>query len=62
MRAKVLKTFKDKHTGKLHEKGSTITVSKERFKEILTVGPFVEAVTGKASTTNNTEKKETENG
>ena len=59
MRAKVLETFKDKHTGKLREKGSTITVSKERFEEILTVGPFVEAVSGKASTAKNTDKKET---
>lgn len=58
MKAKVLKRFKDKHTGKLHQKGTTITISKERFEEILTVGPFVEAVkTGKTK-----EKKETGNG
>ena len=58
MKAKVLKRFKDKHTGELHQKGTTITVSKERFEEILTVGPFVEAVkTGKTK-----EKKETGNG
>jgi hypothetical protein len=58
MKAKVLKRFKDKHTGELHQKGTTITVSKERFEEILTVGPFVEAVkTGKTK-----EKKETSNG
>lgn len=58
MKAKVLKRFKDKHTGELHQKGTTITVSKERLEEILTVGPFVEAVkTGKTK-----EKKETSNG
>lgn len=58
MKAKVLKRFKDKHTGELHLKGSTITVSKERFEEIQTVGPFVEAVKiGKTK-----EKKETGNG
>lgn len=59
MRAIVLETFKDKHTGELHEKGSTVTVSKERFKEILTVGPFIEAVPGKTNT-QKTYKKETE--
>lgn len=58
MKAKVLEPFKDKHTGELHEKGSTITVSKERYKEILTVGPFVEAVSGKS----NPNKKESKNG
>lgn len=58
MRAKVLEQFKDKHTGELHKKGSTITVSKERFKEILAVGPYVEAVPGK-TTTKKTDKKET---
>ena len=58
MKAKVLKRFKDKHTGELHQKGTTITVSKERYEEILRVGPFVEAVkTGKTK-----EKKETGNG
>lgn len=60
MRAVVLETFKDKHTGELHEKGSTITISKERFKEILTVGSFVEAIPDAPKKT--TEKKETENG
>lgn len=44
MKAKVLKSFKDKHTGELHKKGSTITVSKDRYEEILTAGPFVEAI------------------
>lgn len=58
MKAKVLKRFKDKHTGELHLKGTTITVSKERFQEILSVGPFVEAIAaGKTK-----EKKESVNG
>lgn len=58
MKAKVLKRFKDKHTGELHQKGATITISKERYEEILSVGPFVEALkTGKTK-----EKKETGNG
>lgn len=58
MKAKVLQLFKDKHTGELHQKGTTITVSKERFEEILTVGPFVEAIT----TGENKKKKESGNG
>ncbi len=58
MKAKVLRLFKDKHTGELHQKGTTITVSKERFEEILTVGPFVEAIT----TGESKKKKESENG
>ena len=42
MRAKVLKDFKDKYSGKIHKRGDVITISKERFEEILTVGPLVE--------------------
>lgn len=58
MKAIVLKRFRDKHTGELHPKGATITISKERFEEIRTVGPFVAAVkTGKTK-----DKKETGNG
>ena len=58
MKAKVIKRFKDKHTGELHQKGTTITITKERFEEILSVGPFIEAVkTGKTK-----EKKEPDNG
>ena len=44
MKALVLKKFKDKYSGKIHEKGETITVSKERFAEILEVGNFVEEI------------------
>lgn len=44
MKAKVLKDFKDKYTGKRYTAGETITVSKERFEEILTVDKLVEAV------------------
>lgn len=60
MKAVVLKTFKDRHTGELHKKGSTITVSEERFKEILTVGSFVEAIPDSPKKT--TKKKEKKNG
>lgn len=44
MKAKVLKDFKDKYTGQRYTAGETITVSKERFDEILTVDNLVEAV------------------
>ena len=44
MKAKVLRDFKDKHSGKIHKAGDIITVSKERFNEILTVAPLVEEI------------------
>ena len=44
MKVKVLEKFRDKYTGKVHEKGKTITISKERYDEILTVGKFVEEI------------------
>ena len=48
MRAKVLKPFKDKHNGKRYKTGAVITVSRERFEEILTVAPLVEEVKSKS--------------
>jgi hypothetical protein len=45
MKAKVLKKFKDKHTGKIYEPGDIITVSKKRFAEILETAPLVEEFT-----------------
>ena len=44
MKAKVLKRFKDKHSGKIHEQGEVLTISKDRFNEILKVGAFVEEI------------------
>lgn len=44
MKAKVLQKFKDKHTGEIHKVGDVITISEERFEEILTVAPLVEAI------------------
>lgn len=44
MKAKVLSRFKDKYSGETHEAGEIITISKERFEEILTVAPLVEKV------------------
>lgn len=45
MKAKVLKRFKDKHTGKVYKVGEIITVTKKRFAEILETAPLVEEVT-----------------
>ena len=45
MKAKVLKRFKDKYSGEIHEAGDIITVTKKRFKEILEVDVLVEEVT-----------------
>lgn len=44
MKAKVLTKFEDKYTGEIYKVGKEITVSRERFEEILTTGPFVEEV------------------
>ena len=41
MKAKVLKRFKDKHTGEIHYAGTIITVTKKRFAEILETGKLV---------------------
>ena len=42
MIVKVIKEFVDKHSGQLHELGSTFECSEERFKEIKDAGSFVE--------------------
>jgi hypothetical protein len=44
MKAKVLRKFRDKHTGEIHNPGDVITISAKRFEEILTVAPLVEKV------------------
>lgn len=43
MKAKVLKDFNDKYTGRRYKAGEIISVSKERFDEILTVDNLIEA-------------------
>lgn len=50
MKAKVLKRFKDKYSGKVYKVDEIITISKERFEEILTVAPLVEKVETKKKT------------
>ena len=44
MKVKVIEKFRDKHTKKIHNVGDVLTISKERFDEILTVGKFVEEI------------------
>ena len=48
MRAKVLKKFKDKSSGEIYKEGAVLTLTKERFAEILTVAPLVEEVKPKS--------------
>lgn len=59
MKVKVLKKFIDKHSGEIHEEGKILTVSKERFEEILKVGKFVEEITEKTTVEGSTAKKKT---
>lgn len=49
MKVKVVKNFKDKHTGQSHKVGDVFVVNKKRFEEILSVGPFVEEFSDKES-------------
>ena len=50
MKAKVLRKFKDKYSGKLYKENEVITISKDRFEEILKVAPLVEKVETKKKT------------
>jgi hypothetical protein len=47
VKAKVLKSFKDKYSGKIYKPGETVNISKERFNEILTKGSLVEEIKAK---------------
>ena len=42
---KCLKTFRDKHTGKIRKEGDIFKVTEERFKEILEVDKLVQKYT-----------------
>lgn len=64
MKVKVIKRFRDKYTGKIHEvskDGEFIEVAEERFKEILEAGEYVEAIDEKpAKPKKGSTKKSTE--
>ena len=51
MKAKVLEVFRDRHNGKIYEIGDILTISRERFQEILSVAPLVEEVKAAKETT-----------
>lgn len=58
MKAKVLKKFRDKHTGKIYKVGTVIEVTKDRFAEIQKAdASLVEAVEEKTEDTATEEKK-----
>ena len=42
MKVKVLKKFKDKHTGEIRKVDDVLIVSKKRYEEILKAGNYVE--------------------
>ena len=44
MKAKVLISFKDKETKKIHKKGDIIEVTAKRFNEIATKGNYIQLV------------------
>lgn len=48
MKVKVIRKFKDKHTGKTHRRGEVMEITKERFQEISKVGEFVQTITENA--------------
>lgn len=49
MKVKVLTKFKDRYTGEIHKANKEMTISAERFEEILSVGPFVEEIVEEAA-------------
>lgn len=51
MKVKVIKKFKDKNTHDIHEVGELLTISKDRYNEILAVGDFVEEIVEKKKKT-----------
>lgn len=41
MDVKVLTKFTDKYTGEIYNKGDVLTITEERYREIMSVGQFV---------------------
>lgn len=45
IKVRILHPFKDKHTGKVHEKGATVDMTAKRINEIIRSNPkFIELV------------------
>lgn len=58
MKVKVIKRFKDKHTGEVYPVGKILTISEDRFAEILTVGKLVEEIKEKKAAKKTAKKVE----
>lgn len=56
MKVRILKRFKDKHTGEIYESGEEIDFSEERIQEILESQKLMELI----DAVENTEEPETE--
>ena len=54
MKVKVIKRFRDKHSGKYYKVGETLVISKERYEEIQKVDNLVEEVEAKKTKTKTT--------
>jgi len=48
MRVKVITPFKDKYKKVVYQKGQEIEVTNERFEELTSAAPFVEAISESA--------------
>ena len=48
MRVKVIMPFKDKYKKVVYQKGQEIEVTNERFEELTSAAPFVEAISESA--------------
>lgn len=44
MKVKVTRKFRDKHTGDLYATGTVLELTEERYKEIVSVGKFVQRI------------------
>lgn len=56
MKVRILKRFKDKHTGEIYESGEEVDFSEERIQEILESQKLIELI----DAVENTEEPETE--
>jgi len=59
MKVEVVEQFTDKHTGKTHKVGDTMTATVERVNEILSVGAFVKILDEDAKETETPAAKKT---
>jgi hypothetical protein len=63
MKVKVIKTFRDKYTKVIYQKGQEIEATKERFEEInsAALGPFIEEVKPKSKESEKKTQRKTTN-